>query len=89
MTATASANASLSGAATFTVPILDTQEFYQGILTPIPLQAFDYYLQQGFPPELLFDLFVLKIEVTRLDDGSCRSTCPSYGFGGICAARYS
>jgi hypothetical protein len=67
-----SGNASLSGTATFTVPILDTQEFYQGILTPIPLQAFDYYLQQGFPPELLFDLFVLKIEVTRLDDGSCR-----------------
>src|SRR3954469_9158122 len=71
-TGTASGNASLSGTATFTVPILDTQEFYQGILTPIPLQAFDYYLQQGFPPELLFDLFVLKIEVTRLDDGSCR-----------------
>jgi hypothetical protein len=65
-------NASLSGSATFTVPVLDTQEFYQGILTPIPLQAFDYYLQQGFPPQLLFDLFVLKIEVTRLDDGTCR-----------------
>jgi hypothetical protein len=72
VTGATSGNASLSGTATFTVPILDTQEFYQGILTPIPLQAFDYYLQQGFPPELLFDLFVLKIEVTRLDDGSCR-----------------
>src|SRR3954447_3848735 len=71
-TGTASGNASLGGTATFTVPILDTQEFYQGILTPIPLQAFDYYLQQGFPPELLFDLFVLKVEVTRLDNGSCR-----------------
>ena len=32
----------------------------------------DYYIQQGFPPELLFDLFVLKVEVTRIDDGSCR-----------------
>jgi hypothetical protein len=62
----------MSGSATFTVPVLDTQEFYQGILTPIPLQAFDYYLQQGFPPQLLFDLFVLKVEITRLDDGSCR-----------------
>ena len=67
-----SGNASLSGSATFTVPVLDTQEFYQGILQPIPLQAFDYYLQQGFPPELLFDLFILKVEVTRRDDGSCR-----------------
>jgi hypothetical protein len=65
-------NAQLSGSATFTVPVLDTQDFYQGILTPIPLQAFDYYLQQGFPPQLLFDLFVQKIEIIRLDDGSCR-----------------
>ena len=71
-TGTASGNASLSGSATFTVPVLDTQEFYQGILAPIPLQAFDYYLQQGFPPQLLFDLFVLRVEITRLDDGSCR-----------------
>jgi hypothetical protein len=65
-------NVAMSGTATFTVPVLDTQEFYQGILTPIPLQALDYYLQQGFPPELVFDLFVNRIEVTRLDDGSCR-----------------
>jgi hypothetical protein len=71
-TSNISGNASLSGSATFTVPVLDTQEFYQGILTPIPLQSFDYYLQQNFPPQVLFDLFVLKIEVTRLDDGSCR-----------------
>jgi hypothetical protein len=70
--ANVSGNAQLSGSATFTVPVLDTQEFYQGILNPIPLQAFDYYLQQGFPPQLLFDLFVQKIEITRLDDGACR-----------------
>ena len=71
-TGTVSGNAQLSGSATFTVPVLDTQEFYQGILTPIPLQAFDYYLHQGFPPQLLFDLFVQRIEITRLDDGTCR-----------------
>jgi hypothetical protein len=69
---TTGATASMSGGPTFVVPVLDTQEFYQGILTPIPLQAFDYYLQQGFPPELLFDLFVVKVVVTRLDDGTCR-----------------
>jgi hypothetical protein len=69
---TVSGTASLGGTATFTVPVLDTQEFYQGILTPLGLQGVDYYLQQGFPPELLFDLFVLKVEVTRRDDGSCR-----------------
>jgi hypothetical protein len=41
-TGNASATAALSGSATFTVPVLDTQEFYQGILQPIPLQAFDF-----------------------------------------------
>src|ERR1700686_5160953 len=39
-------SASMSGGPTFVVPVLDTQEFYQGILAPIPLQVFDYYLQQ-------------------------------------------
>jgi hypothetical protein len=65
-------NATMGGTATFIVPVLDTQEFYQGILTPLTLQVVDYYIQQGFPPQLLFDLFVLKVEVTRIDDGSCR-----------------
>jgi hypothetical protein len=64
--------ASMGGGATFTVPVLDTQEFYQGILTPIPLQSFDLFLQQGYPPELLFDLFVAKVVITRIDDGGCR-----------------
>jgi len=68
----ASGSASMGGTATFTVPVLDTQEFYQGLLAPIPLQVIDYYLQQGYPPQLLTALFVQKIEVTRLDDGSCR-----------------
>lgn len=72
LTGNVTGNVNMGGSATFTVPILDTQEFYRGILTPIPLQAFDYYLQQGYPAELLFDLLVLKVEVTRLDDGSCR-----------------
>jgi len=72
MTGNLTGNVAMGGTATFTVPVLDTQEFYQGILTPIPLQALDYYLQQGIPAELLFDLFVNRIEVTRLDDGTCR-----------------
>ena len=72
VTGTGTAGGSLSGGSTFTVPVLDTQEFYQGILTPIPLQAFDFYVQQGYPPELLFDLFVSKVVITRIDNGACR-----------------
>jgi hypothetical protein len=72
VTGNVTGNVTMGGTATFIVPVLDTQEFYQGILQPLPLQVFDYYIQQGFPPQLLFDLFILKVEVTRIDDGSCR-----------------
>jgi hypothetical protein len=72
ITTAGNATASLSGGPTFTVPVLDTQEFYQGILTPVPLSVIDFYIQEGFPPELLADLFILDIVVTRIDDGSCQ-----------------
>ncbi len=73
VTGTIGGTASISGGPTFTVPVLDTQEFYQGILTPIALQTIDFYMQEGFPPELLFQLFVSKIVVTRIDHrGSCQ-----------------
>lgn len=64
----------ISGGPSFIVPVLDTQEFYEGILNPISLQIFDYYLEQGFPPEMLFDLFVSRIAV--------RWTANSPGSGG-------
>ena len=65
---------SISGGPTFIVPVLDTQEFYEGILNPISLQVFDYYLEQGFPPEMLFDLFVSKVVVTWVKDNAPRRT---------------
>jgi hypothetical protein len=61
---------SLSGGPSFIVPVLDTQEFYEGILNPISLQVFDYYLETGFPPEVLFDLFVSKVVVTWVRDNA-------------------
>jgi hypothetical protein len=73
ITTSGNASASISGGPTFTVPVLDTQEFYQGILQPVPLSVIDFYLQEGFPPELLGDIFVLSIEVTRIDEqGDCQ-----------------
>jgi hypothetical protein len=67
VTGTGSGTASLSGGQNFTVPVLDTQEFYQGILKELEIEVIDYYVKQGFPLELLFDLFVLKIEVIATD----------------------
>ncbi len=64
----------ISGGPTFIVPVLDTQEFYEGILAPISLQVFDYYLQQGLPAEVMFDLFVSKIVITQGAGINCRDT---------------
>jgi hypothetical protein len=65
------AGGSLNGAETFTVPVLDTQEFYQGILKPIPSQYYDLLVQQRYPGDLLFNLFIQKV-VVRVDDASCK-----------------
>lgn len=60
---TASPSATVAGTQTFTVATLDTQEFYQGILSPIPITSIDYYIEQGFPKTLLLTLMVSRIEI--------------------------
>jgi hypothetical protein len=58
---------SMSGGPAFNVPVLDTQEFYQGILKPIPAQTYDLYLKGGYPRDLLFNLFIQKVVMKRAD----------------------
>jgi hypothetical protein len=60
----------MSGGPAFTVPVLDTQEFYQGILKAIPGQIWDLYIQAGYPPDLLFNLFIEKV-VMHVADLNC------------------
>ena len=55
----------ISGGPTFTVPVLDTQEFYQGVMRPIQNGTFDFYIHEEFPREELFTLFVEKIVMHR------------------------
>ena len=55
-----SGTASMSGGPTFSVPVLDTQEFYQGFLTPVSGQLLDLYLQYGYPRDVLFNVMVEK-----------------------------
>jgi hypothetical protein len=57
----------LSGGPTFTIPVLDTQEFYNGILKPIPAQLWNLYTQQGYAQDLLVNLFVEKIVLRKAD----------------------
>lgn len=56
--------ATVSGGPTFTVPVLDTQEFYQGILKPLTGQEYQFFLDQGYTSAMLFYLFVDRIELT-------------------------
>lgn len=58
-------NPQISGGPTFTVPVLDTQEFYQGVMSPVPSVLFDFFIQEEFPREELFTLFVEKIVMHR------------------------
>jgi hypothetical protein len=43
---------------------LDSQEFMRGITTPIKPSLMAYYLDQGWPKELIFYLFIREVEVT-------------------------
>ncbi|MEI9891123.1 MAG: hypothetical protein WDN45_11660, partial [Caulobacteraceae bacterium] len=58
-----------SGQPSFTIGVLDTQEFYRGILTPLSIQTLDLYRRRGLSKPLLLDLFFSSIEVSA-DDGS-------------------
>jgi hypothetical protein len=57
----------ISGGQTFAVAVLDTQEFFQGILKPIPLSTLDFYVQERYPRSLLFNIFISKITVRQGD----------------------
>jgi hypothetical protein len=65
------ATGSLTTSTNFTIPVLDTQEFYQGILTPIPPMLVDYYLHAAYPKDLMFNLIFEKIGV-KVIDSRCR-----------------
>ncbi len=72
--------ASISGGPTFTVPVLDTQEFYRGILEPLTGREYDYFISEGYPPALIFYLFVGKIDLTVLSGSKAGLTLsfPNY-----------
>ncbi len=48
---------------TFTVAVLDSQEFMRGIMTPLSFELIEYLWDQGFTREVLLYLTVERIEV--------------------------
>ncbi|HKD22714.1 MAG TPA: hypothetical protein VKB71_11915 [Rhizomicrobium sp.] len=63
---------SRSAGPTVVVGVIDTQDFYKGLLTPIPPKLVDLYVQRGLPKMLLFDLFFSRIIVRQ--DGKVVAT---------------
>jgi len=49
----------------FSVSTQETSAFYEGFLKPIDLTTLDYFIRQGYPPELLFWLFTDNVEITE------------------------
>jgi hypothetical protein len=54
-------SATTSVSPSFTVSVLNTKEFYQGILTPLPMQTISYYIQLGIPMPVLLTLAIADI----------------------------
>jgi hypothetical protein len=63
-----SSSSTVSGGPTFTVANQVDKEFYQGILTPVAMQTVDWYVQAGYPKQLLLTLFVSRISYRRADE---------------------
>jgi hypothetical protein len=53
---------SLESSPSFDVVPLNSSNFYRGILGPLPADIIRYYLDQGWPTELLLNLLVRRIE---------------------------
>jgi hypothetical protein len=68
---------SFSGGPSFTVPVLDTKEFYYGLMNPIPPVLIDLYIQAGYPRDLLYNLFIDRIVVHNdtCDDTQHNADC--------------
>jgi hypothetical protein len=53
---------SISESPTFNVAVLETQEFYQGMLKKLPLEQLATYVNEGVQPELMLMLGIGEIE---------------------------
>ncbi len=69
-------NSSASGGPTFAMSVLDTQEFYQGIMKPIPTATIDFYVHQRYPKPLLFNLLLSEVVIRQ--EGGVVLEIPNY-----------
>jgi hypothetical protein len=48
---------------TFDITLLDSKEFYQGILKPVDMETIEYYVSQGWPKDILLHMFIRQIDI--------------------------
>jgi len=72
----------LSSGPTVSANYIDTQEFYQGVLKPIPMDTIDFFIQRGIPDNLLFNLFFSKatVRVHPDDKDGAKAAAPEHVF---------
>lgn len=73
----ASPSISLEGRQDFTLVNLNTQEFYNGILTPVSPKTLAHYLSEGWPAEIVLTLLVSSVDF-QLTDSSGKTNVVSY-----------
>lgn len=54
--------ASVSESPTFNEAVLETQEFYRGMLRPLSIDEVSNYIAEGLPPRLIFTLALYQIQ---------------------------
>jgi hypothetical protein len=73
--------ASVSTGPTFDIDVLDTQEFYQGILEEIPFTTVNAFLAGGYDDQLLMHLMVHRIDYMEVGpDGQIIDSQPVLSF---------
>jgi len=58
---TASPTEQIAHTPTFNVAVLETQEFYQGMMKPVSMEQVSAYLNEGLPPELVLSLSIVAL----------------------------
>ncbi|WP_375398600.1 hypothetical protein [uncultured Sphingomonas sp.] len=86
-------NASLSTRPSFRAAVLATEKFQRGIQQPVKPETIAYYLDAGWPDELIMALFIERLDVYDADRDSRIGSIynepdRSYGFGAF-LCRYS
>ncbi len=65
---TANPSLSYQSSPSFDVTVLDSKSFWLGITKPVPLLTLRYYLEQGWPQDMVLHMFIRKIEISDPND---------------------